>query len=432
MEANFATALSHKSCARSRFRQSKKHRKHTALGQCSPCAAGNHANECARLTPSDPIIRACESPTCKYSIHRACLEDLRGTFDVSTDLANTVVCGKRCYNASSKQARVTAETAAVAKKRVAWHNDGPTPDVSSLACLVDWMTTGENYSSFRGGEEQTGETKMALASEVVRAIARCGIATSRSQDVMTKISGLEQAYKRAADWLGATGQGVEDAQTLRSTILMRCPQYYELHHVMEDRPSTRPLLLNTDVEGNWSDSDASTSDENAGVSTNPAPTARSKRPSSVPQTIVRGKTTKKSRTDVHPQSAFAELKSAQLAQENEFEDKKLGVQERQVAVKEKELAILQERATNDAREVNARIKEAEARADHCRVQTQVLERKKMLEEGIAQSEIDLVLPLGKTSVFEDSSSRGNPDGDDASPRTVLYWPAIALRLGSCN
>lgn len=32
------------------------------------------------------------------------------------------------------------------KKRVLWYNDGPTPDVSSLSFLIDWFTTGDNYS----------------------------------------------------------------------------------------------------------------------------------------------------------------------------------------------------------------------------------------------------------------------------------------------
>ncbi|KAH7467097.1 uncharacterized protein KRP23_11421 [Phytophthora ramorum] len=67
-------------------------------------------------------------------------------------------------------------------------------------------------------------------------------------------------YKSTADLLEATGQGVEDEKNLRDAILSCCPYYYELHDVMNDRASTRSLLIHTedlDFSGSSDDGDVS-------------------------------------------------------------------------------------------------------------------------------------------------------------------------------
>ncbi|KAG1688648.1 hypothetical protein DVH05_017566 [Phytophthora capsici] len=121
------------------------------------------------------------------------------------------------------------------------------------------MTTGANYNRYRGGDSQHGETKATIAGEIVRFIESCGVTTTRTaKDVQTKILSLEQSFKSAADWLGATGQGVEDETSLRNAVLARCPYYYDLFDVMQDRASTKPLMLNTDT---LDSSDESSDDE---------------------------------------------------------------------------------------------------------------------------------------------------------------------------
>ncbi|KUF89161.1 hypothetical protein AM588_10002546 [Phytophthora nicotianae] len=110
------------------------------------------------------------------------------------------------------------------------------------------MTTSSKHSRYRGGDAQSGETKSTIAGEVVRFISSCGVTTYRTaKDIQSKISSLEQSFKTAADWLGATGQGVQDEKCLRDAILSRCPYYYDLYDIMNDRGSTTPLMLNTDA-----------------------------------------------------------------------------------------------------------------------------------------------------------------------------------------
>ncbi|KAF4147672.1 hypothetical protein GN958_ATG03027 [Phytophthora infestans] len=171
----------------------------------------------------------------------------------SVDQFKKVVCGKRCYNAILKAVRL--ETAALPlKRRFPWPNDGPDPSVSSLSVLIKWMTDGNNYHRYHGGEGQSGETKQTLAGEVVEAISASGVKTARApKDVMNKISGLETSFREASDWRSNTGQGVENEADLRAAILHKCSSFYELHPIMDDSPSTHPLLLNTDQGFSYSD-----------------------------------------------------------------------------------------------------------------------------------------------------------------------------------
>ncbi|KAE9025126.1 hypothetical protein PF005_g2449 [Phytophthora fragariae] len=79
---------------------------------------------------------------------------------------------------------------------------------------------------------------------------------------------LEQSFKTAADWLGVTGQGVEDERNFRDAITTRCPYYYDLYELVIDRDSITPLMLNTD---NLAFSNESSDDEDSlsGVSDEP-------------------------------------------------------------------------------------------------------------------------------------------------------------------
>lgn len=111
---------------------------------------------------------------------------------------------------------------------------------------------------------QSGETKQTLATEVVDAIVDSGVSTVRTpKHVMNKILGLETSFRLASDWLANTNQGVGSERDLRAIILRRCPSSYELQPVMDDNPSTHPLLLNTQEGFTYSDrdSDSSSSEE---------------------------------------------------------------------------------------------------------------------------------------------------------------------------
>ncbi|ETP28451.1 hypothetical protein F442_22255 [Phytophthora nicotianae P10297] len=206
---------------------------------------------CEKIVKETPdaaaLVQCSNSPKCGNRIHQACVLDLLSKNDETESICATA-CGKRCFNAVLKALKAADNPVSTSKKRVARHNDGPTPSIISVSCLIDWMTTSSKYSRYRGGDAQSGETKSTIAAGVVRFISLCGVTTYRTaKDIQSKISSLEQSFKTAADWLGATGQGVQDEKCLRDAILSRCPYYYDLYDIMNDRGSTTPLMLNTDA-----------------------------------------------------------------------------------------------------------------------------------------------------------------------------------------
>ena len=68
-------------------------------------------------------------------------------------------CGKWCFNYHKKTPEVAANKG---KGRVSWHTDGPTPELKSMAVIIDWLNTDGNYSQLHGGNKQNGMTKWAF------------------------------------------------------------------------------------------------------------------------------------------------------------------------------------------------------------------------------------------------------------------------------
>lgn len=188
----------------------------------------------------------CNNAKCVHSVHQACLVSMRSDFDADSAI-ETPFCSKRCYNAIKKRQNMINSTTNSARKRVSWHDDGPMHGVSSLSVLPDWMTTSGNYNRYRGGDDQSGATKLSLAGEIALQIAAANISTARSaKDIMAKIANLESSFKDAADWLAHTGQGVTVESDIHRAIYSRCPYYDTLAPIMANRASITPLALNSD------------------------------------------------------------------------------------------------------------------------------------------------------------------------------------------
>jgi hypothetical protein len=73
------------------------------------------------------------------------------------------VCGKRCYTNVINR-RIEFHKAADASKgsgvpsNIHWGRDGTSTSKSSEDCLIDWITTEENASSYFGGVGKDGQT----------------------------------------------------------------------------------------------------------------------------------------------------------------------------------------------------------------------------------------------------------------------------------
>jgi hypothetical protein len=65
-----------------------------------------------------------------------------------------------------------------------WSNDGPSEKVNSFSVLVEWLTTGDNYSNYRGGRanddnslESQGKSKMQFCKDIGDLIIKAGCET---------------------------------------------------------------------------------------------------------------------------------------------------------------------------------------------------------------------------------------------------------------
>jgi len=52
-------------------------------------------------------------------------------------------CGKQCFNNNNK---VLETVTSKFKGKVSWQTDGPTPEVNSMAVIIDWLTKEGNYN----------------------------------------------------------------------------------------------------------------------------------------------------------------------------------------------------------------------------------------------------------------------------------------------
>jgi hypothetical protein len=116
------------------------------------------------------------------------------------------------------------------------------------------MTTGSNFSRFRGNNE--GKTKLAICEEIAAVLKEKKIIIERpAKQILDKIHSIEKSFKAAHDWINHTGQGVDDREQFREAVLKRCLYYYELEATMGDRAANQALVTNDDLEDDSLDDD---------------------------------------------------------------------------------------------------------------------------------------------------------------------------------
>jgi hypothetical protein len=65
----------------------------------------------------------------------------------------------------------------MSRQRVPWTSDSPEDDTCSMNVLLEWFTTGNNYTRWHGGYATNGTAKLVMANEIVRLIQQACITT---------------------------------------------------------------------------------------------------------------------------------------------------------------------------------------------------------------------------------------------------------------
>jgi len=119
-----------------------------------------------RCLIKDEPLEACHSAGCPNSIHPSCFKKVMLAV-AEDEWEGLLFCGKWCFNSNKKMQEVAVNKN---KGRVPWQTDGPTPEINSMAVIIDWLTKEGNYIRWRGGDRQNGMTKLGISSEISQLI----------------------------------------------------------------------------------------------------------------------------------------------------------------------------------------------------------------------------------------------------------------------
>jgi hypothetical protein len=174
---------------------------------------------------------------------------------------HAVACTKKCHQKLSSGGSNDP-------RKLPWSKDGkngPDDPNNSEAILLTWLMTPGNYSRYRGGRGNAGTRKTQFAEDIARKINQQGVRRERTgKQVLDKITHIEDSFRSAHDFAHTeTGAGLqkEDEGSFRDAVLKKCPWYYDLLEIFQDRASARPILTNIDMDnGSWDVEEEGSSD----------------------------------------------------------------------------------------------------------------------------------------------------------------------------
>ena len=263
---------------------------------------------------------------------------------------------------------------------------------------MEWMTTEGNYAEYCGANGNKGKTKTQHHKELAILLKEKHPSSERTEkDVENKIVSLERQFRVASDWANNTGQGVDNPGDFEAAILKYCPLFKELEPIMGDRPNAKPLATSEDMDdelGIELDTTSGVADQAALLSMNNSCEDDETPKKSSTSSVSSGTASSNKRLSASSESAPKKKKPKNV---DDIVKGYLGMDESDIhglRVREVEAKEREARAKMiEAEAIREKTKNENGLIDIQRKATLLRERKKLLEEGISQEEIDEYLPL---------------------------------------
>lgn len=132
-----------------------------------------------------------------------------------------------------------------------WNNDGPDEKTSSMAILLEWLKTGDNYARWEEANtpRRRIQNREKAGKKILKLFKEQGIdAGQPSEDSHRLLQELQKSFWNAVDWLDTKGETILDLRIREEAVLQRCPYYFRLYQALGCIQSTRHMSDETDGE----------------------------------------------------------------------------------------------------------------------------------------------------------------------------------------
>jgi hypothetical protein len=196
------------------------------------------------------VKHVCAANDCSKLCHKMCFQGLLLNKQNLPPLpGGGVVCTKKCYAKAQKELSGGGEDQEGGRQGK-WDSDGkngPEDTHTSMRILLDWWTIEGNYSKFCG-KHNDGVKKKQFAAALATKMTAETSSKRDSKNVLNKIQHIEKKWREAHNFATSeTGAGIlesDGATSFEELVKGKCPYYYELLEVMQDRASTAPKVTN--------------------------------------------------------------------------------------------------------------------------------------------------------------------------------------------
>ena len=166
--------------------------------------------------------------------------------------SGNIACTKRCYEKVLKTQSSKNQDDDDTRKGN-WDSDGkngPDDPHTSIKILLDWWMEVPNYSKYRG-KNNDGVKKKQYCDALAQKMTNETTSQRDGRNVKSKIEHIERSFKKAHIYATSeTGAGVKENDTARfdEVVKRKCPHYYDILEIMQDRASSKPKATNYDFD----------------------------------------------------------------------------------------------------------------------------------------------------------------------------------------